>query len=355
VEVGPRAERLPRAIPATTNGAVIVRTTRTRLSTVVAAAALALTGMVMVAPGVAEAVTCPTVNPVTGTVTPLPTAGVNWAGCDLHSANIEGANLAFAILTGADLSSVRAADIDMTGANLTAATLVGAHMERAIATNASLWSADLTGANLAGANLSGAYLYGTNFQDASLSDVNFTGADLTYALFSSADMSGANLTNTDLTDAYLSGVDLRNAFGCGIVGTPATLNLEFSIIGGCLTYTRSYRMSAFRNPVNNPPVVNVATAGKTVAFRFTVTDEYGSPVTNVTTVTPTVKVRTCSTTARRDPIEWYSKGGLPLQNLGGGSYRYNFKTRLAWVGTCRSLSIDVGDGVQYPARFQFLP
>ena len=135
----------------------------------VASIALLMAGMVS-APAASAVVTCPTVDPGTGAVTaPTPAPGVDWTGCNLTYAALNGANL-----TGANL----------TGANLTGAIFVGGSV--------------LTGANFTGADLTGATLGFSNFTGA-----NFTGADLT----------GATLVFNDLTGAYVS------CSNTGILGT----------------------------------------------------------------------------------------------------------------------------------------
>src|SRR5215468_5434294 len=83
------------------------------------------------------AVTCPTVDPQTGLLTPAPSPGVDWSGCNLHNAFIRG-------------------------------SLAGANLSNANLTNAFLDVLDLTSANLDGANLSPAFLDSVNMTTASL-------------------------------------------------------------------------------------------------------------------------------------------------------------------------------------------
>jgi hypothetical protein len=87
----------------------------------------------------------------------------NIGGADLYGAELSGANLGGANLRGADLS----------GANLGGANLRGADLSGAYLGGANLRGADLSGADLGGANLRGADLYG-----ADLSGANLSGADL---------------------------------------------------------------------------------------------------------------------------------------------------------------------------------
>ena len=64
----------------------------------IVAAAVVTAGTVVLWSGPAGAVTCPTVAPGTGMVTPAPAPGVDWSGCDLAGADLSGANLSGANL-----------------------------------------------------------------------------------------------------------------------------------------------------------------------------------------------------------------------------------------------------------------
>ena len=74
-----------------------------------------------------------------------------------------------------------------------------------------LGEADLSGVDLAGANLSGAALPGANLSGANLSGANFSGAALPGANLSEANLSGANLTGATAHGVYLNGADLSGA------------------------------------------------------------------------------------------------------------------------------------------------
>ncbi len=100
---------------------------------------------------------------------------------DLAEADIHGARLGRAALTGAYLSGA-----DLTGADLHEADLSGAE----------LWHSDLRGAHLRGANLSGAELWTANLSGADLREANLRGALLDRANLSGADLSAADLRST---------------------------------------------------------------------------------------------------------------------------------------------------------------
>lgn len=201
----------------------------------------------------AAAVTCPTVDPSTGAVSPPPTVGGNWSGCDLAGANMAGwktyaLDLSGANLTNASMNFAQISGGDMTGANLTGASLISASVSANL-TDANLSDANLTGTNLTSADISGAimatatltevgtfnttgvpaslpsgwedidsYILGPSAEpgEAMLSGADLAGLDLDEANLSGADLSGANLSDTDLSNATLSGVESGN-----ISGTPS--------------------------------------------------------------------------------------------------------------------------------------
>ena len=110
----------------------------------------------------------------------------NLYGADLSRADLSGAHLYGANLSGANLYGAHLYGADLSGANLSGANLYGADLSRA-----DLSRADLSGAHLSGANLSGANLYGADLSRADLSGAHLSGANL----------SGANLYGADLSRA----------------------------------------------------------------------------------------------------------------------------------------------------------
>ena len=82
---------------------------------------------------------------------------------------------------------------------------------RADLSGANLRDADLSGADLSCANLSNANLFGANLRGANLSDADLRGANLRGANLSDADLRGADLSGANLRGADLSGANLRDA------------------------------------------------------------------------------------------------------------------------------------------------
>ena len=92
------------------------------------------------------------------------------------------------------------------GAYLANADLTGADLYQANLYSAIFDNADLTGAILTDANLTWA-----NFNSANLTGANLPFADLDFANFSNADLTGANLFFADLFFANFTGADLTGA------------------------------------------------------------------------------------------------------------------------------------------------
>jgi hypothetical protein len=117
------------------------------------------------------------------------------------SANLRSADLSYADLSSANLSSA-----DLRSANLSYADLSSANLG-----SADLRSADLGSADLSSADLSSADLRYADLRSADLSSADLCYANLRYANLSSADLSSANLGSADLRSADLSSANLRSA------------------------------------------------------------------------------------------------------------------------------------------------
>jgi hypothetical protein len=123
--------------------------------------------------------------------------GVDLRNAKLEEAKLEGAELGYSLLTGANFSSARLEKADLTG---------GVQAQGAIFLIASMQGADLTGAQLQAADLSSA-----NLQGASLSYAHLEAATLRDADLSAASLNRAHLEGADLTNAKITGADFRGA------------------------------------------------------------------------------------------------------------------------------------------------
>jgi hypothetical protein len=134
-------------------------------------------------------------------------------------AELDGALLVVADLSGANLSGAGLRMATLFDADLSGANLTGAHLNRA-----DLSGANLTGAHLSGATLTGARLSGANLTGADLSRADLRWADLSEAKLIEANLFDASLHRANLVEADLTGADLT---GCRVYGVSAwRLKLE---------------------------------------------------------------------------------------------------------------------------------
>jgi uncharacterized protein YjbI with pentapeptide repeats/uncharacterized RDD family membrane protein YckC len=153
------------------------------------------------------------------------------SGAELKTANLTGAllsrvlldraNLTGAVLNRANLSSARLSQTNLSGASLIEANLQQSMLERASLTGANLGNANLAFADLRSALLGQVKAVGAQFQSANLRQTDWQQADLSFADFreahleeanlSAAQLNNANLQNAQLQNANLQEADLRNA------------------------------------------------------------------------------------------------------------------------------------------------
>jgi len=120
-------------------------------------------------------------------------------------------------------------------------------------------------------------------------------------------------------------------------------------------YNVTFLFTGFTSPVDNPPVMNIAKAGQAVPLKWRITDANGNPITDLTSVTVTAVNLPCQAGETTDPIEEYATGESGLQNLGDGYYQWNWKTPKSYANSCKTMRLDLGEGVGFAhiALFQF--
>ena len=118
-------------------------------------------------------------------------------------------------------------------------------------------------------------------------------------------------------------------------------------------YNVTFQFTGFSSPVDNPSVMNIAKAGQAIPLKFRITDANGSPITNLTGVTVTAVSLSCSAGTTTDQIEEYATGSSGLQNLGNGYYQWNWKTPSSYAASCKTMKLDLGEGLFHTALFQF--
>jgi hypothetical protein len=140
----------------------------------------------------------------------------------------------------------------------------------------------------------------------------------------------------------------------GTVAVTVTVDGLFSTVGAGSTSTvKTWHFAGFSTPVDNAPVVNVGKAGRGVPLRWRLLDSTGRPVTNLATARLTVTSLSCATGTSVDQLEESTAGASGLLNLGNGSYQINWLTPSSYAQSCKTLHLDLGEGVTRNALFRF--
>jgi hypothetical protein len=158
------------------------------------------------------------------------------------------------------------------------------------------------------------------------------------AVEASLSLSGGSDLGVGTFSATCSGA-LDNA---GNAGNTATVH-----------YSVAFQFTGFSAPVDNSPIMNVARAGQVIPLKWRLTDAGGGPITNLTAVTVTATNLLCESGTSGDAIEEYALSSSGLQNLGDGYYQFNWKTPKTYTGSCKTLRLDLGEGSEHTALFQF--
>ena len=98
--------------------------------------------------------------------------------------------------------------------------------------------------------------------------------------------------------------------------------------------------------------MNRVKAGQAVPVKWRLLDRSNAPVTNLTTATITVTSLSCSSGVTIDQIEETVAGTSGLKNLGNGYYQMNWKSPTTYASSCKTLHLNLNDGVTHDAIFQ---
>lgn len=118
-------------------------------------------------------------------------------------------------------------------------------------------------------------------------------------------------------------------------------------------------LQGFGQPVDMPPTLNTARAGRVIPLKFRVTDANGMGI-EVPGLTLTAYLYPIgSTPSGTDEIELYAPGASGLLYMGNGYYQWNWQTLKGWANTTRALDLVLSASghtftpVQLTAHFAF--
>ena len=150
----------------------------------------------------------------------MPIDSLSWlrlkGATSFASADLSGANLSHADLSGINLHSANLRDAlldhaDLTAANLHFASLWGARLNHATLTGANLTVADLRWAEANGCTAAAAIFNGADLRNAQFRKANLRGAKLRCVPADVAQFQGADLRDADLKVCQLDGANLNHA------------------------------------------------------------------------------------------------------------------------------------------------
>ena len=114
-----------------------------------------------------------------------------------------------------------------------------------------------------------------------------------------------------------------------------------------------YRFGGFAMPVDQNSV-NGARAGQTVPLRFSLAGAIsGAPIADLAAVTVRTSSLTCDVGDTANLLDEAAAGASGLQNLGDGNYQFNWATAKSYASSCKTLHLDLGDGVSHDLAFRF--
>ncbi|HST17593.1 MAG TPA: PxKF domain-containing protein [Gaiellaceae bacterium] len=176
------------------------------------------------------------------------------------------------------------------------------------------------------------------------------------ASFACSDDGGvASCTATNDGSPITNGANVKSApYG------PHTLVVTAKDLSGntstaTVSYTVGYRFSGFFQPIDNPPILNVAKAGSAVPVIFSLGGNQGLGI--LAAGSPSTTQIGCDNAAPTDnvpdnPTDTAGKSGLNY-DAKSGQYTYVWKTEKTWTGTCRRLNVTLADGTVHVANFKF--
>jgi hypothetical protein len=118
------------------------------------------------------------------------------------------------------------------------------------------------------------------------------------------------------------------------------------------SFAVTYVFKGFLAPVDNPGVLNVADAGAAIPLRWQLTDARGRRVTNLAVARVTAASLACGS-RREDVLEESALAGSGLVSRRDGSYQLAWASSAGLAGSCKTLRLDLGEGVLRTALFRF--
>jgi mannan endo-1,4-beta-mannosidase len=158
-------------------------------------------------------------------------------------------------------------------------------------------------------------------------------------------------------DAKVSDTGAGSFSVANLGGAPVTVTVDGTstiVASGSPPRTlETWHFIGFDSPVDNKGVLNIAKAGRTIPLKWQLLDASNTPMTTLATATVTVQSLDCGNGTTTDNVEEYTAGNSGLKNLGRGFYQFNWQTPSSYAGSCKTMKLDLGEGVMRQALFKF--
>ena len=142
---------------------------------------------------------------------------------------------------------------------------------------------------------------------------------------------------------------------CTVAANQAGSGTYLAAAEATQSVTVVYNFSGFASPVAAPPTVNSVKAGSAVPVKFGLGGDQGLAI--LAAGSPTSKPMTCSASTAVTTITesaTSSAGGSALSyDPATDTYTFVWKTQKSWAETCRTLVVELTDGVEHTADFRF--
>jgi hypothetical protein len=129
--------------------------------------------------------------------------------------------------------------------------------------------------------------------------------------------------------------------------------VETTVGAGDTQRVTAWDFQGFSAPVDNPGVLNVMKAGQAAPIKWRLVQADGTPVTDLAAASLRITTLPCADGVTSDLLEEAAAGSSGLQNLGNGYYQLNWKTPKTYAQSCKTLHLDLGEGVEREALFRF--
>ena len=155
---------------------------------------------------------------------------------------------------------------------------------------------------------------------------------------------GAPITSGGLLDTTKPGPHTFVVTGVDLAGHTTNRSISYIV---------KFVFPGFQSPVDNPPVINVDNAGRTIPVKWALRDAAGQPYANLNAVLSISSKAIKCPSATTDAIENDVPIGLSGLKLTGTDFQFNWSTDKKWAGTCRRLYLHLTDLTLPYADFQF--